>query len=90
MEETVRRIWKINSCTHNVLINNINRCAPIDALLEKRCIKFVWSLFNSRYALYRRIVKMSFRNMNSTIAENIKYFTYKDNCTYYDWFSKKK
>ena len=58
----------------------------IDALLEKRCIKFVCSLFNSRYALYRRIVKMSFTNMNSTIAENIKYFMYKYNFTYYDWF----
>ena len=84
--KTVRRIWKINSRTHNVLINKINRCAPIDALLEKRCIKFVWSLFNSKYALYRRIVKMSFPNMNSTIAENIKYFMYKYNFTYYDWF----
>ena len=56
------------------------------ALREKRCIKFVWSLFNSIYALYRRIVKMSFTNMNSTIAENIKYFMYKYNFTYYDWF----
>ena len=29
---------------------------------------------------------MSFTNMNSTIAENIKYFMYKYNFTYYDWF----
>ena len=36
----VRRIWKINSRTHNVLINKINRCAPIDVILEKHCIKF--------------------------------------------------
>ena len=29
---------------------------------------------------------MSFTNMNSTIAENIKYFMYKYNFNYYDWF----
>ena len=44
----VRRRWKINSRTHNVF-NKINICAPIDVLLEKRCIKFVWSLFNIMY-----------------------------------------
>ena len=43
----------------------------------RTCIKFVWSLFYNRYALYRRTVKMSFANMNSTISENIKYFMYK-------------
>ena len=29
---------------------------------------------------------MSFTNMNSTIAENIKYFMYKYNFTCHDWF----
>ena len=77
--KTVRRMWKVNSCTHNVLINKINRCAPIDVILEKRCIKFLWSLLNSRYALYRKIVKMSFTNMNSAISENVKFFMYKYN-----------
>ena len=37
------------------------------------------------YALYT-IVKMSFTNINSTIAENIKFFAYKYNFTYHDWF----
>ena len=35
----------------------------------------------TRKTLYRRIVKMSFTNMNSTIAENIKFFMYKYNFT---------
>ena len=70
--KAVRRIWTINSRTHNVLINKINSFAPIDVLLEKRCIKFVWTLFDStcRYALYRRNVLL-----------------YKCNFTYHDWFS---
>ena len=64
MEENSKNM-KINSRTRNVLINKINSTS-IDVLLEKRCIKFVWSLFNSKYALYRRIVKMSFTNMIAT------------------------
>ena len=56
---------------HNVFINKINRCAPIDVLLEKRCIKFVWNLFYSNYVLYKKNVKISYTNINSTIAKNI-------------------
>ena len=29
---------------------------------------------------------MSFTNINSTIAENFKFFMYKYNFTYHDWF----
>ena len=36
--------------------------------------------------MYRKIVRMSFTNINSTIAENIKFFMYKYNFTYHDWF----
>ena len=39
-----------------------------------------------QYTIARRIVKMSFTNMNSTIAENVNFFMYKDNFTYHDWF----
>ena len=30
----LRRIWKINSKTHNDLLNHINNCLPIDILLK--------------------------------------------------------
>ena len=36
--------------------------------------------------MYRKIVRMSFTNINSTVAENIKFFMYKYNFTYHDWF----
>ena len=78
----MRIIWKINSRTHHVLINIIKRCAPIDVILEKRCINFLWSLFKSRYVFYRRIVKMSFTNMSSTVAKNV-YEAYQKKKLYY-------
>ena len=39
-----RRIWRLDNRTHNALNNLINRCLPINLMLEKRCIKFIWNL----------------------------------------------
>ena len=38
--KTIRRIWRLDKRTHNVLINLINRCLPINLILEKRCVKY--------------------------------------------------
>ena len=34
--KTIRRIWRIDKRTHNLLINVINNCLPINLLLEKK------------------------------------------------------
>ena len=54
--KTIRRIWPLDKITHNVLINFINRCSPINLILEKRCIKYIWNLFNSSHELHKTIV----------------------------------
>ena len=46
-------------------------------ILEKRCIKFVWSLYNSNYALYSNILRFSLQNGNSTLGENVRYLMHK-------------
>ena len=70
---------------HNSLLHTINNCLPIDLLLEKRCIKFIWNLFNSAYELHKSIIRGSFYNKGSSIAENIRYFMYKYSISMYDW-----
>ena len=57
--KSLRRVWKISNVTHNNLLPFIHNCHPIDVILEKRCIKFVWSLYNSNYALYSNILRFS-------------------------------
>ena len=42
-KKCIRRIWKIDSKTHNDLLHHFNNCLPIDILLEKRCIKFSYN-----------------------------------------------
>ena len=63
----------------------IHNCHPIEVILEKRCIKFVWSLFNSNYALYSNILRLSLQNGNSTIGENARYLIHKYGFINSDW-----
>ena len=65
------RVWNISNITHN-LLPYIYNCYPIEVIFEKRCIKFVWSLFNSNYALYSNILRLSLQNDNLTMGENVQ------------------
>ena len=38
---------KISNVTHNNLLPFIHNCHPIEVILAKRYIKFVWSLYNN-------------------------------------------
>ena len=55
--ETIRRIWRLDTITNNVLINLINRGLPINMILENKCIKYIWNLYNSSHKLHKTIVK---------------------------------
>ena len=91
MRKTIRRIWRIDKRTHSVLTNLINGCLPINLMLEKRCIKFIWNFFNSTHELHKAVAvfkkntKSCFYNQWSTLAENIRYFMYKYNFLIKDW-----
>ena len=67
--KSLRRGWKISNITHNNLLPFIHNYHPIDVILEKRCIKFVWSLYNSTYPLYSNILRFSLQNDYSTLGE---------------------
>ena len=85
--KAIRRLWKIPYRTHNALVHHINKCNSIVSILEKRCIKFLWNLLNSDNVLFSRICKYSVYNSDTTMDENMRYFMYKYNLMYDDWFS---
>ena len=64
----------------------IHSSKTFDVILEKRCIKFLWTLFNSNYDLYRTIIKYSLHNGNTTLGENVRYFMHKYNIFFTEWF----
>ena len=85
----IRRIWKINFKTHE-LLHHIKNCLPLDILLEKRCIKCIYNIINSEHSLHSRIALYSLYNAingDTTLGEHIKYFMYKYKMSYKDWYS---
>ena len=83
----VRRLWKTPYRTHNSLVHLINNCDSIDCILEKRCVNFLWNLFNSDNVLFSRIIRYSMHNSDTTIGDNVRYFMYKYKIVYDDWFN---
>ena len=80
--KAIRKLWR----THNDLVYLINKCDPIVSILEKRCAKLLWNLFNSDNVLFSRICRYSVYNSDTTMGENIRYFMYKYNISYNDWY----
>ena len=85
-QKAIRKLWKIPYRTHNDLVYLINKCDPIVSILEKRCAKFLWNLFNSDNVLFSRICRYSVYNSDTAMGENIRYFMYKYNISYNDWY----
>ena len=84
--KAIRKLWKIPYRTHNDLVYLINKCDPIVSILEKRCVNFLWNLFNSDNVLFSRICRCSVYNSDTAMGENIRYFMYKYNISYNDWY----
>ena len=85
--KAVRRVWKIPYRTHNKLVHLINKSCSINTVLEKRSIKFIWTLINSPNQLYNQIVKYSLYNCTTIIGENVRYFMNKYDISRDDWNS---
>ena len=84
--KAIRRLYNIPYRTHNILVHHIINSYPIDVVLQKRCIKYIWNLINSGCKLHADIVLLSMDNMYSTIAENMRYFMYKYKFSTNDWY----
>ena len=82
----IRRVWKIPFTSHNILLLYIHNTIAFNVILERRCIKFLWTLLNSGYDIYRTITKNSLHNRNATLGENVRYFMHKYNIVFTDWF----
>ena len=58
--KTIRRIWRLDKRTHNVLINLINRCLPITLIFRKKeilSLNGIFIIIYSSHELHKTIVK---------------------------------
>ena len=51
------------------------------------CKNNLWNLFSSDNVLFRRIIRYSMHNSDTTIGENVRYFMHKYKIVYDDWFN---
>ena len=59
---------EIPNISHCRLLSYINDCNYTDSISERRCIRFLFNIFNSDGQLYNSMVKYSLTNCDSTIG----------------------
>ena len=79
-------MWTISNISHCRLLPYINDCNYIDSILGRRCIRFLYNIFNSENQLYTSIIKHSLTNCDSTLDENIRYLMQKYKFDMHQWY----
>ena len=72
---TIRKLWALPNTTHCKYLYTINNSLPIDLVLEKRCLKFIWSYINSNNTIVKSVSTCSSAIMYSysTLSEHCRF-----------------
>ena len=81
-----RKVWKLPNLTHCNLLPVITNCLPFNIILEKRLLKFIWSIINSENLIVKNTFKCALNNRRSVFGKNFRYlvFKYKIQCS--SWY----
>ena len=85
MEKSNEKIWKLPNLTHCNLVPVITNCLPLNIILEKRLLKFIWSIINSENRIVKNVFKFVLNNHRSVLGKIFRYqaFKYKIKCSYW-------
>ncbi len=75
--KAVRKNWDLPCKTHCNLLHVINDTIPIDVMLEKRCIQFIWACMHSNNSVVKSIMYSGMHSSVSVLGENYRYFSHK-------------
>ena len=83
---TIRKLWALPNTTHCKYRHTINNLLPIDLMLEKRCLKFIWSCSNNNNTITKSVSSSAIMYSYSSLGENYrflsdKYDIWPINCT---------
>ena len=84
--KAIKKIWKIPNISHCRLLSYINDCNYIDSILERKCLRFLYNIFNSENQLYTLMIKYSLTNCDSTLGENFRYLMHKYEFDMHQWY----
>ena len=83
--KSIRRLWKLPTTTHCLLLPHFNDCISIEFVLEQRCAKFIWSCLNSSNTIIKTIAMSAISSGNSTFGNNYRYLSDKYNIRFHIW-----
>ena len=79
----MRKVWKLPNLTQCNLLPVITNCLPLYVILEKRLLKFIWSIINSEN---RIVFKFALNNRRSVLGKNFRYLTFKYTIKCSSWY----
>ena len=72
---TIRKLWALPNTTHCKYLHTINNSLPIDLMLEKRCLKFIWSCINSNNTIVKSVSSSAIMYSYSSLGENYRFLS---------------
>ena len=70
---TIRKFWALPNTTHCKYLHTINNSLPIDFMLEKRCLKFIWSCINSNNTIVKDVSSLAIMYSYLSLGENYRF-----------------
>ena len=59
----MRKVWKLPNLTHCNLLSIITNCISLNIIIEKRLLKFIWSIINSENLIDNNVFKFAYNNL---------------------------
>ena len=77
------KVWKLLNLPHCNLLPVITNCLPLNIILEKRLLKCIWTIINSKNVIVNNVFKFALSNRRSALGKHCKYlaFKYKIKCS---------
>ena len=72
---TIRKLWVLPNTTHCKYLHTITNSLPIDLMLEKRCLKFIWSCINSNNTIVKSVSSSVIMESYSSLGENYRFLS---------------
>ena len=72
---TIKKLWALPNITHCKYLHTINNSLPIDLVLEKRCLKFIWPHINSNNIIVKSVSSSAIMYSCSTLNENCRFLS---------------
>ena len=72
---TIKKLWALPNITHCKYLHTINNSLPIDLVLEKRCLKYIFPHINSNNIIVKSVSSSAIMYCYSTLSENCRFLS---------------